>query len=169
MQTSIVTKRLSIDLLTINDHEFIFELVNSKGWLDFIGNRNIHSKEDSITYIKKILNNQNFTYWVVRLKEDNVAIGIIFFIKRDYLKHHDIGFAFLSKFEGYGYAFEAAKEVLLKIIQQPGHPHILATTVPQNTSSIRLLKKLGLQFDEEIEVENEILHVYSITNDNLQA
>jgi [ribosomal protein S5]-alanine N-acetyltransferase len=38
---------------------------------------------------------------------------------------------------------------------------ILATTVPHNTSSVKLLTKLGLHFEKEIEVDNMILHVYS--------
>ncbi|MEP7143259.1 MAG: GNAT family N-acetyltransferase [Ferruginibacter sp.] len=167
MQNSFITERLSIDLVTINDDGFILELVNSKGWLDYIGDRGIHSKEEAVSYIEKILNNQNFTYWVVRLKDNNIPIGIISFIKRSYLKHYDIGFAFLPNFEGHGYGFEAAKEVLLKVIQHPEHLYILATTVPQNINSIKLLKKLGLQFNEEIKVENEMLQVYSIKHENV--
>jgi hypothetical protein len=37
----------------------------------------------------------------------------------------------------------------------------MATTVPDNLSSIKLLTKLGLHFDKEIEVESEKLRVYS--------
>jgi RimJ/RimL family protein N-acetyltransferase len=161
MKTSIITERLLIDLLATSDEDFIFEIVNTKGWLKFIGDRNIHSKEDAAVYIKKILSNSNIIYYIVRLKENKIPAGIISFIKRDYLQHWDIGFAFLPKFEGRGYAFEAAKEVLLAAIKNPEHSNIFATTLPGNVSSIKLLKKLGLIFKEEIQVENELLHLYS--------
>ena len=164
MQQSITTERLSIDLITTADHDFMLELLNSKGWIEFIGDRNIHSKEDAIAFIKKILGNPLFVYRVVKLKNENVPIGIISFIKRDYLIHHDVGFAFLPGFTGNGYAYEASKEVLEIELQKPEHSKILATTQPKNLNSIKLLNKLGLHFDEVLHVENQILHVYSITN-----
>ena len=53
MKTKIITERLSLDILTINDHAFIRELVNTEGWLKFIGDRKIYSDEDAIAYIDK--------------------------------------------------------------------------------------------------------------------
>jgi RimJ/RimL family protein N-acetyltransferase len=38
--------------------------------------------------------------------------------------------------------------------------YILATTLPDNTRSIRLLEKLGLRFDKAIETNGELLWVY---------
>lgn len=164
MQIPVITNRLSIGALSVHDHDFVFELLNSKGWLEFIGNRNIHSKEDAVNYISKILVTPNLTYWVVRLTDGNIPVGIISFIKRDYLLHYDLGFAFLPQYMGLGYAYEAAAEVKLKIMQDPAHAQLLATTFPHNSSSIRLLKKLGFQYEKQIEVKNEILQVYSVTN-----
>ena len=93
------TERLYLESLTFHDNEFILELVNSKGWLKFIGDRNIKSLSDSSTYIQKILDNPNTIYWVVKIKNSKTNIGIITFIKRDYLEHHDIGFAFLPDYQ----------------------------------------------------------------------
>ena len=82
MKTSIITERLLIDFLSTGDEDFMLELVNTKGWLKFIGDRNIHSKEDAAAYIKKILSNSNIIYYVVRVKENKFPAGIISFIKR---------------------------------------------------------------------------------------
>jgi [ribosomal protein S5]-alanine N-acetyltransferase len=161
MQSNISTNRLLLDLLTEEDHEFIIELVNSKGWLVFIGDRNVHSKEDALAYINKILTTQNLYYWVVRIKDENVPIGIISFMKRDYLENFDIGFAFLSNFCGKGYAYEAAKDVLALVSANPIYHPILATTKPDNISSIKLLIKLGFHFEKELDMEKNKLHVYS--------
>src|SRR5215218_4924840 len=96
MQTTITTERLVLETLRASDHGFILELVNTEGWLQFIGDRNIHSKDDAIRYIQKIDEAQNFTYWVVRTKETGAPpMGIVSFLKRDYLEHFDLGFAFL--------------------------------------------------------------------------
>ena len=125
MQISIPTDRLSLDILTNEDYEFIISLLNSKGWIEFIGDRNVHSKEEAIIYINKILHTAHFHYWVIRQKSDNIPVGIISFIKRDYLEYYDIGFALLPEFSGNGYAFEAAKEVLFIMTTKFHHHPIL--------------------------------------------
>jgi [ribosomal protein S5]-alanine N-acetyltransferase len=161
MQNKIVTQRLHLNWLTAQDDNFVLSLLNSKGWIAFIGDRNVHSKEDAIAYIYKICNTQNLFYWVVRLKEDNTPVGIISFLKRNYLDNFDIGFAFLPQFNGQGYAFEAATKVLAVVSKKQAYYPVLATTIPQNINSIKLLTKLGLRFEKAIEVENEQLHVYT--------
>ena len=165
MQSQITTPRLELNKLTIEDAEFTQVLVNSEEWIRFIGERNIKSKEDAEKYTLKIIETPNIIYWVVRLKEEGTPIGIITFIKRDYLAHHDIGFAFLSEYGKNGYAYEAANAVLKYITKDPNHKNILATTIKENTSSINLLEKLGLRFLEEIEVEKDLLMIYSINAD----
>jgi [ribosomal protein S5]-alanine N-acetyltransferase len=158
---TINTNRLSLSKIKNEDHVFIQALVNTPGWLQFIGDRNVHSKEDAIAYIEKINGIQNLMYWVVRIISNAEPVGIISFLKRDYLDHFDIGFAFLPEQNGNGYAYEAAKEVLSIVCKQPEYATVLATTVPGNRSSIKLLEKLGLSFEKEIETGGDRLHVYT--------
>ncbi|KAA9042298.1 GNAT family N-acetyltransferase [Ginsengibacter hankyongi] len=158
---TITTERLSLDLLTTQDGPFMRELMNTQGWLTFIGDRNIHSDEDAIVYINKINSNPDFTYWTVRLKQLDKPIGVITFLKRTYLKHFDIGFAFLPEYCGQGYASEAAGEVLSIVQRLPAHATVLATTIPTNASSIKLLTRLGFRFEKEIEEGGNKLHVYA--------
>lgn len=160
LKSQLTTARLLIEPISLSDNAFILELVNTDGWLKFIGNRNINSEMEAAAYIQKIIDNPNTGYSVVKLK-DKTKIGIVTFIKRDYLEHHDIGFAFLPKFGNNGYAYEAASAVLMNVTRICNLSHILATTVPENINSIKLLKKLRLFFEKEIEVENIKLHVYS--------
>jgi RimJ/RimL family protein N-acetyltransferase len=158
---SLSTRRLLIAPLTVNDAGFIFELVNTEGWLTFIGNRNIRTQTEAKAYIQKIIGNPEITYWVVKLKEDQIPMGIVTFIKRDYLPHPDIGFAFLPGFTGKGYAFEATRAVLDQLLCSNRLTYILATTVPGNVKSIRLLNKLGLQFERQTASANGKVDVYA--------
>ncbi len=162
MNTNYKTERLVLRELTAADNQFIFELLNTAGWIKFIGDRNVRTSEDADNYIQKILANPAISYRVVTLQEDETAIGVVTFIKRDYLDHHDIGFAFLPAYNKQGYAFEATKEVLNQVLNQPEHSTIVATTIPENSSSIQLLKKLGFSFSKEITHGGELLHVYLI-------
>ena len=111
--------------------------------------------------LKKIKNTPDLFYWVVRLKEDQTPIGIISFLKRSYLDHFDLGFAFLPQFNGHGYAYEAAQEVLSHLRTNEDHSIILATTVPANSRSIGLLNRLGFSFEKELQIDGEALHIFS--------
>jgi len=160
MQSALVTKRLQLAELRLADHEFIATLVNTPEWIRFIGDRNVHSLEDAKVFIQNICDDPNKKYWVVKLS-NRIPIGVVTFIKRDYLKHHDIGFAFLSQYTNQGYAYEAAVAVLKEVIKNPLHTHVLATTIHDNELSIKLLEKLGLHFEQEIKQANDVLSVYS--------
>jgi ribosomal-protein-alanine N-acetyltransferase len=162
MQNSFITNRLHLTPLTLNEDEFILELVNTPGWLQFIGDRKIHNIDDAKAYIKKIADSPQFTYWVVKPKDTGLPIGVITFIKRDYLAHHDIGFAFLPAYAKMGYAFEAAAVVVNTLSTEMQLSRLLATTLASNAASIALLTKLGFSFDQEIVVENETLQVYKL-------
>jgi len=162
MQENYKTERLLLNKLSLHDADLIFELLNSEGWKRFIGDRNINTKEDAVNYIHKINNAPGITYWAVRLQEKQIPIGLVTLIKRDYLDHNDIGFAFLPQYAKQGYAFEAASAVLDELLNSGDHSTILATTLKDNVSSIQLLTKLGLAFEREITVGNEKLSLYAI-------
>lgn len=167
MQSTYKTERLLLNKLNIANTEFILELVNTSGWIQFIGDRNVKTNEAAKQYIQKILNNADVSYRVVLLQDNQTAIGVVTLIKRDYLNHHDIGFAFLPAYTKLGYAFEATLTVLNGLLNAKQHKTILATTIKENESSIQLLKKLGFTFANEINNKNEILQVFSVTKEKL--
>ena len=51
IQNSILTDRLMLEKLKVDDYDFILSLVNTTGWIENIGDRNIHSKNEAIEYI----------------------------------------------------------------------------------------------------------------------
>ena len=161
MQVTLTSDRLTLQLLQPTDAEFIFELVNTPDWIRFIGDRNVSSKEKAVTFIHSVINNVNVDYWVVRLKDENVAVGIVSLVKRDYLDFHDVGFAFLPQHTKKGFAYEASLILLHYLAQEKLSPTILATTIKDNASSIALLEKLGFRFDRQIENGGEELFVYA--------
>ncbi|MFZ7116496.1 MAG: GNAT family N-acetyltransferase [Bacteroidota bacterium] len=160
MSLQFETEFLYIEPLTIKDSMFILELVNTPGWLKFIGDRNVRTQEYAIAYINRILDNPDVAYWVVRLKTNLTPIGVITLIKRDYLPHHDLGFAFLPEFSGKGYASEATKAVIAELSKTSFYSVLLAITIKDNHSSIKLLERTGFKFERLLNVQNEELAVY---------
>ena len=162
MKTDLQTSRLNLTDLNIDHSEFILELVNSPEWLKFIGERNIKNDDEAKAYIQKILANPNVQYWVISVKYSNLTVGVITLIKRDYLEHHDLGFALLPQFSKKGIAFEAADSVVESLKLNPDHQKIVAVTIPDNTNSVQLLEKLGFRFEKKIMQNNEYLSIYGL-------
>jgi RimJ/RimL family protein N-acetyltransferase len=167
MKTTYTTNRLVLSDLSPKDDGFILALVNTAGWIEFIGDRKVRTPEDASNYIQRILSNPDVHYRVVRSKEQNLPIGIVTLIKRDFLAHHDIGFAFLPEYSGKGFAYEATMALLEDLANDPKHSRILATTVKENVNSIKLLKKLGFRFEKEIENEKDQLCLYAMSTDKI--
>lgn len=162
MRYNLTTDRLVLRALYVGDAEFITELVNTPGWLTFIGDRQVYTVADAVPYIEKIVLSPDIDYWVVTLNDSGEPVGVVSFIKRPHLEHRDIGFAFLPQYGKRGYAFEAAAAVLEEVVRNPGVDAVLATTLKENDGSIRLLERLGLEFDQELVVEGRVLLLYKL-------
>lgn len=141
------TSRLRLRPLTLDDAPFLFELANDPDWLKYIGDRGIRDLDGARSYLTKgpldMYARLGFGLYAVELKADGAAIGICGLIKRESLPDVDIGFAFLARHRGRGYAREAAEAALAQGRQAFGLRRILAIVSPDNDRSIRLLEGLG--------------------------
>jgi RimJ/RimL family protein N-acetyltransferase len=153
------TSRLILCKLSSDDAPFIYDLVNDPDWLRYIGDKNVHNLEDAQNYILNgpmaSYQQHGFGLYLTKLKADNIAIGICGLLKRDTLKHVDVGFAFLPAFRGKGYATEAAAAVMQYGRNVLGIERIVAITAPDNDASIRVLEKLGLHYDRMIRLTED--------------
>jgi RimJ/RimL family protein N-acetyltransferase len=161
------TERLQLRQLEVTDAPFIVALMNTPGWLEFIGDRQIKTNEGAIRYLQngplKSYEQNGFGLSLVELKKDQTPIGMCGILKRDSLENPDIGFAFLPEFTGKGYAFEIAHATLNYAKDKLKLETIYAITIPSNAKSIQLLERIGLSFLRSIDNSNEIskLHLYS--------
>lgn len=164
--TLIETDRLIISHLTLDDAAFIIKLVNSPGWLQYIGDRNVKTLEDARRYLEngpmKSYEQWGFGLYRVAVKNTNTAIGMCGLIKREGLADIDIGFALLPAYAGQGYAYEAAAAVLAYGKNQLGLQRIVAICMVDNAPSIKLLQKLGLRFEKMIRLNEEDLALLAI-------
>ncbi|MGZ3939090.1 MAG: GNAT family N-acetyltransferase [Flavisolibacter sp.] len=143
------TQRLRLRQFDLGDSEFIIELLNSPGWIEYIGDRNVKTKEQAETYLKngplKSYEKNGFGLSMVETKFGE-PIGMCGIIRRDTLEHPDLGFAFLPEYTSKGYGFEIGNAVLTYAKKDLNFSTILAITLPNNAKSIRLLEKIGFSF-----------------------
>jgi ribosomal-protein-alanine N-acetyltransferase len=157
--TILETERLLLRHLSIEDADFILELLNEPSFIRNIGDRGIRTLDGANSYI---LNGpvasyakNGFGLYLVKLKETNESVGMCGLIKRDTLEDVDIGYAFLPKFWSKGYAVEAAQAVKEYAREQIQLNRIVAIVDPQNQGSIRVLEKIGLQFEKMVKLSED--------------
>ena len=142
------TARLILRRFTLDDADFIVQLVNDPDWLRNIGDRNVRTLDDARGYLAKgplaLYERLGFGLYLVALKETGERIGMCGLVKRDGLDHVDIGFAFLPAWRGKGFAEEAARAVL-EHARELGLEKVVAIVAPGNVPSIRLLEKIGMR------------------------
>lgn len=169
------TERLLLKPTSVNDAEFILELLNTPKWLQHIGDRKVKSVEDARVYIKtkmltqlKRLGYSNYT--VIKI-EDGEKLGTCGLYDRDGLEGIDIGFAFLPQHEKKGYAFEAANAIKNAAFKDFGIKTISAVTTTHNFASQKLLEKLGLKCIGKTKLpdDEEELLLYKIEKNSLHG
>ena len=153
------TERLIIRPTTTEDAAFIYELMNSEGWLKYIGDRGIKSVEHAKNYILEKMRPQQerlgYSNNTVIRKLDGAKMGSCGLYDREGLEGVDIGFSFLPQFGKKGYAFEAATKIKTLALNEFGLTQINAITTPANINSQKLLEKLGLQYVKMIRLPND--------------
>ncbi len=159
MMKVLETDRLVLRRVTVDDSEFILELLNDPAWLRFIGDRGVRTLDGAREYILKSLvamyERLGFGLYLTELKDGGLPIGICGLIKRDSLEDVDIGFAFLPEFRGAGYGVESASAVMAYGKNNFGLNRIVAITSPDNHDSARLLEKLGFKFERMLKLSDD--------------
>lgn len=145
------TERLTLRNLTVEDAPFILELLNEPSFIQNIGDRGVRTLDDACRYLQNgplaSYRQHGFGLLAVELKATGAAMGMCGLIKRDNLPDVDIGFAFLPRYWGKGYAHEAAAAVMRYGRDVIKLDRIVAIVSPGNNGSINVLRKLGLTFE----------------------
>jgi len=162
------TDRLILRHQTAEDAAFMLELWNDPSWMQNIGDRGVRTVEEARTNIVngavEMYKKWGYGFYLTELKDGGIPIGICGFAKRDFLEHPDVGFAFLPRYWGKGYAYEAASAVMEYGKSMLGFARIVAFTSVENQASGKLLEKLGLQFEKLIPYpgRKEMVRLYSL-------
>jgi ribosomal-protein-alanine N-acetyltransferase len=142
------TERLALHELTAGDAPFILELLLSRGFKENIGDRGVRDLAGAAGYIERARAGyaaNGFGLWRCDVKATGEAAGLCGLVRRDGLEHPDVGYAFLERFWGRGYASESAAAVLTFGRDVVGLKTVVAITTPANLGSIAVLKRIGLR------------------------
>lgn len=150
------TERLSLREVVPGDAPFMLELLNSPGFLENIGDRGVRDEEQARAYIaERVLasyREHGFGMWLAVQKSDGAPVGLAGLVRRDGLDVPDVGYAFVQRVWGQGYAREAAAAVLAYAQGALGITKLAAITTPENFASMAVLRKIGFTFQGMIQL-----------------
>ncbi len=106
---------------------------------------------DCVVLFRKHFAENGFGFFAVELKETHEFIGFVGIAKVGFEAHFtpaiEIGWRLVAEHFNKGYATEAAREVLRFAFEELHLKEIVAFTVPQNSPSLNVMKKIGMTRD----------------------
>lgn len=175
MKKLIETERLLLREFEFSDAEGMFELDSNPNVHTFVGKKPVTTIEESIAMIENIQQQYKdfgIGRWAVILKETNEFLGWsgIKFITNEINNHKDfyeIGYRFIEKHWGKGYATEAGKVFVDYAFNELKADALYAYADAGNENSRKILEKLGLQYVNSFEYEGESEVWYELKKPNL--
>lgn len=165
MATVLETERLVLRDVETADAPFVLELLNSPGFLENIGDRGVRTEPEAEAYIReRVLGSyyaHGFGMWLAIQKLDQTPVGLAGLVQREGLDAPDVGYAFIPRVWGQGYAQEAAAAVLAYARGPLRLSRLAAITTPENFASMAVLRKIGFVYQGVIQlpgVDRESTH-----------
>lgn len=162
----IETDRLLLRLFEAADLETAYKLFNDAEVQKYLSEKNRRTREGL-----KVLLNNSVKYWKTRGyamlcvadKTTDEMIGYCGFQCFDGTSDIEIVFGYRKEFWGQGIATEAARACLRFGYENLPFDKIYAATVPENTASQKVLKKIRMKYDEKTVHYEMNLLLFSVT------
>lgn len=170
MNIHIETERLLMRDLMAEDVQGMFEMDSDAEVHRFLGNNPIATLDeakDVISFIQKQYVDYGIGRWAVVEKESGDFVGWSGFkfvtdVVNERTEYYDLGYRFLKKHWGKGYASETAVASLNHGFKNLGFKEIVGIADREHTASNLILKKIGLIKRNEFEYDGTLHNFYSL-------
>jgi len=160
------TERLYLRRFTLEDSGLILDLNSDPIVLKFLHEPILTNRRHALTILRDTILPQyelNLGRWAVHLKNGNEFIGWCGLKSRPELNEIDVGYRFKRISWGNGYAYEAAKSSVEFGFNQLLLPEIIGRAHVENTGSIRVLEKIGMEFTGNDVIEDQPVKTYKLS------
>ncbi len=158
MKTLIETERLVLREITLDDTEEMFRLYSNADVQKYTGEPLVASIEEMEQAIQvRIDNYKKYGYgrWATFLKNEMQFIGWAGLAYLPEFDEIDLGYRFLPNYWGMGFATEASDAILTYGFDKLKLKRIIAIAMKENKASIRVMEKVGMEFDKFAPYEPE--------------
>jgi [ribosomal protein S5]-alanine N-acetyltransferase len=165
--TVLETARLRLREMAEADVHDVYLLNSSPNVMQYLGaERILSSLEEALEFLRVRIFPQYQKYgigrWAVILKDNDLFIGWCGLKYDPAANEYDLGYRFIENYWGKGYATEAARGVIEYCRQHLIGKRIVGTALIENIASIRILEKIGMQFERLQGESDGTVAVYSL-------
>jgi ribosomal-protein-alanine N-acetyltransferase len=166
----LTTERLTLRCLELSDDQLLFKLRTNKIVNKYIVRPKQKDIKEIRAFISKIndeINNNEWIYWVISLKDDPTLIGDICLWNFSEDKTvAELGYELDPAFQGKGIMSEAIKRIIEFGFKEIELNTIEAYTHKENDSSTKLLQKYNFKQDaERIDKENNDNIIFTLSKE----
>lgn len=151
MDHLIETDRLLLREIRLEDSTDMYGLHADPEVQRYTGESPIGSMEEMEAAIRtRIHNYAKYGYgrWATFLKADMQFVGWAGLAYLPEFDEIDLGYRLLTRYWGMGLATEASRAILRYGFEQLGIERIIAIAMQENKASIRVMEKVGMEFDK---------------------
>jgi len=148
----IETERLRIRLLTADDWQAVHAYTSDPGVMTYLPEE-VMTEEQTRQFVATSMTEEAQTYAVDFRVEDRL-IGHIGFHPWYAPRIYEIGWVFHPRYQGQGYATEAAAAWLAHGFTALGLPRVISVTDVPNARSIAVMRRLGMLRDHEADLDD---------------
>lgn len=171
MQFEIITEtpRLLLRKKTIDDAPFFLELNADPLVTQYTGDgafENLKAAEDIVKYVISQYDKNGYGRWLVANKETGEPLGWCGLKYHDDTQETDLGYRFMQKHWGKGYATEASLACIdygFKVLKLN---RIYGQAMKENIASINVLKKVGMTYLREDLCVGHESFIYELKKEN---
>lgn len=167
MQVILETERIILREMIPEDIDFLYKIDTDREIMKYY-NTPIKKYHEVVERLNNIISAykqyKGLGIWMAVNKEDSQPLGIL---ALKHIEHNpnnviEIGYKFDKIYWNKGYAIEAAKAVLEYGFEKMNLDRIVAVANPNNANSIKVMTKLGMEFEKMVYFYNGKLVYYSI-------
>lgn len=151
MKALIETERLLLRKITLDDKEDLFKLHSHPDVQIYTGEPVVESIEEMEQAIRTRADDyEKYGYgrWATFLKDGMQFVGWAGLAYLPEFDEIDLGYRFLPEYWGLGIATEASRAILTYGFDSLNIRKIIAIALKENKASIRVMEKVGMEFDK---------------------
>ncbi len=145
------TERLTLRGMRVSDAEDMFAYAQYEPvtrYLTWTPHPNVKHTKEYLTYVSQRYRTGDFFDWAIVSREDGHMIGTCGFTAFDFPSDSaEIGYVLNPVYHGRGLATEAVREVIRFGFEELKLHRIEAKFMKENTRSLKLMERVGMQFE----------------------
>lgn len=168
-ETIIETPRLLLRKKVVEDAPFFLELNSDPLVTQYTGDgafKNLTAAEDIVKYVIGQYEKNGYGRWLVAIKETGEPLGWCGLKLHDDTQETDLGYRFMQKHWGKGYATEASLACIDYGFNVLKLNRIYGQAMKENIASINVLKKVGMTYLREDLCVGHESYIYELKKEN---